>query len=79
MSSEKKEKGIIKELTDFYNSSKNFIINCEKPDKKGNIIKLIYLEFITISKQCALGFLIMGVIGFVIKLIFLMINNILLS
>ncbi len=33
--SEKKEKGVIKELTDFYNSSKNFIVNCEKPDRKG--------------------------------------------
>ena len=33
----------------------------------------------TIAKQCSLGFLIMGTIGFVIKLILLMINNILLS
>lgn len=68
--SDKKEKGVIKELTDFYNSSKNFIVNCEKPDRK---------EFMNIAKQCALGFLIMGSIGFIIKLIFLMINNILLS
>ena len=37
MSSEKKEKGVIKELTEFYNSSKNFIVNCEKPDKKGKL------------------------------------------
>lgn len=35
MSSERKEKGVIRELTEFYNSSKNFIMNCEKPDKKG--------------------------------------------
>jgi protein transport protein SEC61 subunit gamma-like protein len=65
-----KEKGFVKDLVDFYKSSKNFITNCEKPDKK---------EFLTIAKQCSLGFLIMGSIGFVIKLIFLMINNILLS
>ena len=32
-----------------------------------------------IAKSCSIGFLIMGAIGFVIKLIFLMINNILLS
>jgi hypothetical protein len=38
MSSEQKEKGTIKELTDFYRSSKNFIQNCEKPDKKGKYI-----------------------------------------
>jgi protein transport protein SEC61 subunit gamma-like protein len=65
-----KEKGFVKDLIDFYKSSTNFITNCEKPDKK---------EFFTIAKQCSLGFLIMGSIGFVIKLIFLMINNILLS
>ncbi len=79
-----KEKGsFVHEITDFYKQSKNFIINCQKPDKKGKqktfiIIKLI-LEFIKIAKQCSIGFLIMGAIGFVIKLIFLMINNILLS
>ena len=68
--SDNKDKGVLKELVDFYKSSKNFIVNCEKPDRK---------EFMTISKQCALGFAIMGTIGFVIKLVFLMINNILLS
>lgn len=65
-----KQAGILKEVVDFYKSSKNFITNCEKPDKK---------EFLIIAKQCALGFAIMGTIGFVIKLVFLMINNILLS
>lgn len=65
-----KQAGILKEVVDFYKSSKNFITNCEKPDKK---------EFFVIAKQCALGFAIMGTIGFVIKLVFLMINNILLS
>jgi protein transport protein SEC61 subunit gamma-like protein len=65
-----KQTGILKEIFDFYRSSKNFIKNCEKPDKK---------EFLTIAKQCAIGFAIMGTIGFVIKLVFLMINNILLS
>ena len=43
MSSERKEKGVIKELTEFYNNSKNFIVNCEKPDKKGKINELINL------------------------------------
>ena len=33
--SDTKEKGIYKELVDFFKSSKNFIQNCEKPDKKG--------------------------------------------
>lgn len=33
--SDQKEKGVIKELYDFYKSSRNFIVNCEKPDRKG--------------------------------------------
>lgn len=70
MSDNSKDKGVFKEIVDFYKSSKNFLINCQKPDKK---------EFLNIAKQCALGFAIMGIIGFVIKLVFLMINNILLS
>jgi hypothetical protein len=35
MSSEKKDKGVLGELKDFFNNSKNFIVNCEKPDRKG--------------------------------------------
>ena len=67
--SSKEEKGMFGDLTDFYKASKNFIINCQKPDRK---------EFMTIAKQCSLGFLIMRTIGFVIKLIFIMINKIIL-
>jgi protein transport protein SEC61 subunit gamma-like protein len=70
MADNNKDKGMMRELYDFFRASKNFMVNCEKPDRK---------EFMTIAKQCALGFLIMGTIGYVIKLIFLMINNILLS
>ncbi len=80
--SDNKEKGFITELGKFFNNSKNFIENCEKPDRKGKkklINWLIFIEFVKIAKQCSIGFLIMGAIGFVIKLIFLMINNILLS
>lgn len=35
--SDQKEKGMLKELYEFYRSSKNFMKNCEKPDKKGKI------------------------------------------
>ena len=68
--SDNKDKTFVAEIRDFFKASKNFIVNCQKPDKK---------EFMTIAKQCSLGFLIMGAIGFVIKLFFLMINNVLLS
>ena len=33
--SDNKEKGFITELGKFFNNSKNFIENCEKPDRKG--------------------------------------------
>ena len=33
--SDSKEKNFVQEITDFYKQSKNFIINCQKPDKKG--------------------------------------------
>jgi len=33
--SDNKEKGFVKEITDFCKQSKNFITNCQKPDKKG--------------------------------------------
>lgn len=36
--SDSKEKTFLSEIKDFINSSKTFLYNCEKPDKKGNII-----------------------------------------
>jgi hypothetical protein len=40
---------------------------------------LIILEFKKIAQSCALGFAIMGGIGYVVKLLFIPINNIILS
>ena len=40
--SDKGDKGMIGDLTDFYKASKNFIINCQKPDRKGKTFLLIY-------------------------------------
>ena len=42
--SSKEDKGMIGDLTDFYKASKNFIINCQKPDRKGNNIILINIR-----------------------------------
>ena len=36
--SDNKDNGIIKEIRSFIKNSKNFIENCEKPDKKGKNI-----------------------------------------
>ena len=40
--SDSKEKNFVQEITDFYKQSKNFIINCQKPDKKGKYKYEIY-------------------------------------
>ncbi|KAF9427089.1 Sec61p translocation complex subunit [Podila epigama] len=45
-----------------------FLNRCTKPDRK---------EFMQITQAVSMGFLIMGVIGFVVKLIHIPINNIL--
>ena len=40
---------------------------------------MITVEFKKIAQSCALGFAIMGGIGYVVKLLFIPINNIILS
>ncbi|KAG0041573.1 Sec61p translocation complex subunit [Gryganskiella cystojenkinii] len=45
-----------------------FLNRCTKPDRK---------EFLQITQAVSMGFLVMGVIGFVVKLIHIPINNIL--
>ena len=57
-------------VTDFARESVQFVQKCQKPDKK---------EFIKISTSCAIGFAIMGIIGYLIKLLFIPINKFLLS
>jgi protein transport protein SEC61 subunit gamma-like protein len=54
----------------FTSDSKQFLQVCEKPD---------VTEFKKIAQSCALGFAIMGGIGYVVKLLFIPINNIILS
>ncbi|KAF7512250.1 hypothetical protein GJ744_001818 [Endocarpon pusillum] len=53
---------------DFLRDGTQFLNRCTKPDKR---------EFIKISQAVGFGFLIMGAIGYVIKLIHIPVNNIL--
>ena len=62
--------GMVDDTKQFFNESMMFMNRCEKPDKK---------EFLKISGSCAMGFIVMGVIGYCIKLVFIPINNILLN
>ncbi|KAI1463705.1 protein translocase SEC6 [Daldinia caldariorum] len=53
---------------DFVKDGMQFMTRCTKPDKR---------EFIQISKAVGVGFLVMGAIGYLIKLIHIPVNNIL--
>ena len=54
-------------LLDFAVESRRLLQRCTKPDSK---------EFKKISFACAIGFAIMGFIGYIVKLVFIPINNI---
>ncbi|KAA6408295.1 MAG: translocation complex subunit SSS1 [Lasallia pustulata] len=53
---------------DFLRDGTQFLNRCTKPDKR---------EFIKISQAVGIGFVVMGFIGYVVKLIHIPVNNIL--
>ncbi|KAF2397359.1 protein translocase SEC6 [Trichodelitschia bisporula] len=55
---------------EFLKDGTQFINRCTKPDQR---------EFMQISKAVGVGFVVMGAIGFVVKLIHIPVNNILVS
>eukprot|EP00920_Eleutheroschizon_duboscqi_P029009 GHVT01070369.1.p2 GENE.GHVT01070369.1~~GHVT01070369.1.p2 ORF type:complete len:132 (-),score=17.66 GHVT01070369.1:1890-2285(-) len=59
---------LVVSLRDFFLDSLRLVRRCTKPDGK---------EFRKIVMACALGFFVMGLIGYFVKLMFIPINNIL--
>jgi protein transport protein SEC61 subunit gamma and related proteins len=59
---------LIEPLRQFAKDSMHLVKKCTKPDRK---------EFTAIAKAVGIGFLMMGFIGFFVKLIHIPINNIL--
>jgi len=63
---------LIQEMADlpreFFKDGTQFINRCTKPDRR---------EFMKISQAVGMGFLIMGAIGYIIKLIHIPVNNVL--
>ncbi|KAK8185080.1 hypothetical protein HDK77DRAFT_380630 [Phyllosticta capitalensis] len=53
---------------DFIKDGTLFINRCTKPDKR---------EFIKISQAVGIGFVVMGAIGYLVKLVHIPVNNIL--
>lgn len=74
----KKDGNVIEQLTSFYYESNRFISKCAKPNRKGKL-SIIYIEYMKILWACIIGFLVMGFIGYFVKLIFIPINNIILG
>ena len=66
----KQDKGTVEQLQSFVRHSIIFYDKCKKPDRD---------EYMKILQACLMGFIVMGSIGYLIKLIFIPINNILLS
>ena len=58
----------IASILEFVLDSKRLLQRCTKPDAR---------EFKKIAVACAIGFAIMGFIGYIVKLVFIPINNIL--
>ena len=66
----KEPENVATQMTAFVKDSVNFYQKCKKPD---------YQEYMKILQAFMMGFVVMGVIGYFIKLVFIPINNIILS
>jgi protein transport protein SEC61 subunit gamma-like protein len=51
-------------------ASRRLVKRCEKPDRK---------EFLKVAQKTAMGFFIVGFIGFVVKLVFIPVNQIIIG
>lgn len=60
----------IKPLKDFTKNSVRLVKRCTKPDRK---------EFMKVCSRTAVGFIVMGFIGFFVKLLFIPINQVIMS
>merc|ERR1712216_610156 len=60
----------VKPVKEFAKDSYRLVRKCTKPDRK---------EFSKIATRTGLGFIVMGFVGFFVKLIFIPINNIILA
>jgi protein transport protein SEC61 subunit gamma and related proteins len=61
---------LLEPLAEFYRDSKHLVMQCNKPDRE---------EFAKVARATGIGFLIMGFIGFFVKVIHIPINNILIG
>lgn len=73
---------VVEPLKKFVKDSTYLVKKCTKPDHKGMLQQMTLefqvncIEFAKIAKATGIGFLIMGFIGFFVKLVHIPINNI---
>ncbi|KAG2434235.1 hypothetical protein HXX76_007960 [Chlamydomonas incerta] len=61
---------VVKPVKDFAKNSARLVKRCTKPDRK---------EFMKVCSRTAVGFIVMGFIGFFVKLLFIPINQVIMS
>ncbi|GLC37084.1 hypothetical protein PLESTF_001605700 [Pleodorina starrii] len=61
---------VYKPLKEFAKGSARLVKRCTKPDRK---------EFMKVCSRTAVGFIVMGFIGFFVKLLFIPINQVIMS
>ena len=67
---EQKQNSAIDDLVQFQKDAQNFFNKCTRPDRA---------EYTKILQASFMGIVVMGFIGYIIKLVFIPINNIILS
>ncbi|KAJ4754974.1 Protein transport protein Sec61 subunit gamma [Rhynchospora pubera] len=63
-------------LREFAKDSIRLVKRCHKPDRKGFFTSPFRFKFSKVAVRTAIGFVVMGFVGFFVKLIFIPINNI---
>eukprot|EP00331_Platyophrya_macrostoma_P031256 CAMPEP_0176446626 /NCGR_PEP_ID=MMETSP0127-20121128/24443_1 /TAXON_ID=938130 /ORGANISM="Platyophrya macrostoma, Strain WH" /LENGTH=69 /DNA_ID=CAMNT_0017832707 /DNA_START=85 /DNA_END=294 /DNA_ORIENTATION=+ len=64
------DENIIIPVTTFVKNSRMLVTKCEKPN---------YNQFVASGTATAMGFLLMGFLGFFVKVVFIPINNVILG
>ncbi|KAM0913764.1 hypothetical protein ACQ4PT_011939 [Festuca glaucescens] len=66
---------VVDPLREFAKDSVRLVKRCHKPDRKDLTLSRP-AEFTKVAARTAIGFVVMGIVGFFVKLIFIPINNI---
>ncbi|VAH06260.1 unnamed protein product [Triticum turgidum subsp. durum] len=69
---------VVDPLREFAKDSVRLVKRCHKPDRK-DLTLIGRAEFTKVAARMVIGFVVMGFVGFFVKLIFIPINNIIIG